>query len=83
AKFPITISKVTTNQTRDDAGLGASKADYPDSKTITAKVSEKLSQTLRRVTVGAIRGGKNPSLIFRFLSLFPVQLVQVHKEYSA
>ena len=40
AKFPITISKVTTNQTRDDAGLGASKADYPDSKTITAKVSE-------------------------------------------
>ncbi|WP_277902659.1 hypothetical protein, partial [Enterococcus lactis] len=23
-----------------DAGLGASKADYPDSKTITAKVSE-------------------------------------------
>lgn len=40
AKFPITISKVTTNQTRDDAGLGASKAEYPDSKTITAKVSE-------------------------------------------
>ncbi len=45
---------------------------------IFAKVSK-----LRRVTVGEIRGGKNPSLIFRFLLLFPVQLVQVHKEYSA
>ncbi len=45
AKFPITISKVTTNQTRDDARLGASKADYPDSKTITAKVNEEEDST--------------------------------------
>ena len=29
AKFPITISKVTTSQTNDSTGLGASKASYP------------------------------------------------------
>ena len=40
AKFPITISKVTTSQTNDAAGLGASKASYPKTKTITAKISD-------------------------------------------
>lgn len=39
SKFPITISKVTTSQTNNSAALGASKADYPNKKTITAKTS--------------------------------------------
>lgn len=40
SKFPITISKVTTSQTNNSAALGASKADYPNKKTITAKTSD-------------------------------------------
>lgn len=40
AKFPITISKVTTSQTNDSTGLGASKASYPKTDTITAKISD-------------------------------------------
>ena len=41
AKFPITISKVTTSQTNDATGLeGASKASYPKTDTITAKISD-------------------------------------------
>lgn len=40
AKFPITISKVTTNRSTDSASLGTSKADYPNTKQVTAKISD-------------------------------------------
>ena len=49
AKFPITISKVTTNQTRDDAGLGASKADYPDSKRLLQKSAKKIKHSTNKI----------------------------------
>lgn len=40
AKFPITISKVTTSPPSDSDNLRSSKAKYPDSQTITAKISD-------------------------------------------
>ena len=40
AKFPITISKVTTNRSTDSASLDTSKADYPNTKQVTAKISD-------------------------------------------
>ncbi len=41
SQFPITISKVTTSQpTSDEDSLGSSNSSFPDTKTVTAKVSD-------------------------------------------
>lgn len=41
SKFPITISKVTTDQTTNrDEALGTDKGSFPDSDTITVKISD-------------------------------------------
>lgn len=40
ARFPITISKVTTSPPSESDGLSSNKADYPDTKTVTAKISD-------------------------------------------
>lgn len=40
ARFPITISKVTTSPPSESDGLSSNTADYPDTKTVTAKVSD-------------------------------------------
>ncbi|PQC29607.1 ABC transporter ATP-binding protein/permease [Enterococcus mundtii] len=40
ARFPITISKVTTSPPSESDGLSSNTAEYPDTKTVTAKVSD-------------------------------------------
>ncbi|STD21891.1 ABC transporter ATP-binding protein/permease [Enterococcus mundtii] len=40
ARFPITISRVTTSPPSESDGLSSNTADYPDTKTVTAKVSD-------------------------------------------
>lgn len=40
ARFPITISRVTTSPPSGSDGLSSNTADYPDTKTVTAKVSD-------------------------------------------
>ncbi|MEY8446358.1 ABC transporter ATP-binding protein/permease [Enterococcus ratti] len=60
AKFPITIAKVTTNRSTDSTALGASKADYPQTKTITVKISEEdKAQHTNRIDQNYINYVKN------------------------
>lgn len=40
ARFPITISKVTTSPPSESDGLSSNTAEYPDTKTVTAKISD-------------------------------------------
>ena len=40
ARFPITISRVTTSPPSESDGLSSNTAEYPDTKTVTAKVSD-------------------------------------------
>lgn len=40
ARFPITISKVTTSPPSESNGLSSNTAEYPDTKTVTAKISD-------------------------------------------
>ncbi|OBS63091.1 sulfate ABC transporter ATP-binding protein [Enterococcus mundtii] len=40
ARFPITISRVTTSPPSGSDGLSSNTADYPDTKTVTAKISD-------------------------------------------
>lgn len=40
ARFPITISRVTTSPPSESDGLSSNTADYPDTKTVTAKISD-------------------------------------------
>lgn len=40
ARFPITISKVTTSPPSESDGLSSNIAEYPDTKTVTAKISD-------------------------------------------
>ncbi len=40
ARFPITISKVTTSPPSQSDGLSSNTAEYPDTKTVTAKISD-------------------------------------------
>lgn len=39
-RFPITISKVTTSPPSESDGLSSNTAEYPDTKTVTAKISD-------------------------------------------
>lgn len=40
ARFPITISRVTTSPPSESDGLSSNTAEYPDTKTVTAKISD-------------------------------------------
>lgn len=40
ARFPITISRVTTSPPSESDGLSSDTAEYPDTKTVTAKISD-------------------------------------------